>query len=381
MGQRGFRPARLAPRARLVKAPDDVTRVLARAAVSAPRFEPMVIVGAGFAGLAAAAAAREHDVDPLIVDEGEAVGGAWSRMPPSMPCISLRFRDRLPDGSYPDGLGDHATAAQVRDAIQSYAERSHFRVELGVRVMAAEQDASTVRVRTTAGEISTGHLVVATGEYGCPRIPRGLSIRFEGAIQHSSEFRASTVLPHERIVVIGAGNSGAEVALAASAAGARVTLCSAQPYARPRGEPRGAVWQELAWLGSGIPVAALPRRGGCRARVPVAGETLWNAVERGSIALVGRALAIESRVVRLESGEVRAADRVVLATGFRRDLEFLGDAIRLDADGLPLHRHGLSRDLAGVAFVGLPCQRTRRSGFLRGFAADARAVVGRILTG
>lgn len=364
-----------------MKSTADVTRVLERPPPVASRFEPMVIVGAGFAGLCAAAAAREQDVDPLIVDEGEALGGAWNRMPSAMRCISARFRDRLPDGSYPDASGEHATAAQVRDVIQSYGERSRFRVELGVRVMAADQDASTVRLRTTSGEITTGHLIVATGEYGSPRIPRTLPIRFEGAIQHSSEFRATSVLPRERIVVVGAGNSGAEVALAAAEAGARVTICCASPFTRPAREPESAFGQELAWLVSGIPVAALPRRGGCRARVPLAHVALWDAIERGRVELVGRALAIESRVVRLDSGEVRGADRVVLATGFRRDLEFLGGSLRLDAEGLPLHRHGLSRDLKGVAFVGLPCQRTRRSGFLRGFAADARAVIRRALAG
>jgi putative flavoprotein involved in K+ transport len=296
-----------------------------------------------------------------------------------MVCLSPRIRDRLPDGSHPEALRERATAAQVRDAIQTYGERARFRVELGVRVMAAEADGATVRLRTTAGELLTGALVVATGEFSSPRIPRELPIGFEGAIQHSSEFRASDVLPGERVVVIGAGNSGAEVALAASEAGARVTVCAGAPVERPRWEPQGVLYQELAWLASGLPVGALPRRGGCRARVPLASDALWEAGRRGRVRIVGRALAVEARVVRLASGEVCAADRVVLATGFRRELQFLGDAIRLDADGLPLHRGGISTDMAGVAFMGLPCMRTRRSGFLRGFAADARAVVKTLL--
>lgn len=357
----------------------DRTAKLERPKPPPPRFEPLVIVGAGFAGLCAASAARERDLDALVVDAGSQVGGAWNHMPPSMRCLSPRVRDRLPDGSYPEGRVERASAAHVLDAIHGYAERARFRVELGVRVMGAEREGSAVRLRTTAGEITAGKLVVATGEFGAPRVPSGLPIRFDGAILHSSQFRASDLLPGERVVVIGARNSGAEVALAALEHGARVTVCAGEPLAPPPWEPRGALVSELAWLGSGLPVGAIPGRLGCRARVPLASREFWDAARSGRIRVVGRALAIESRVVRLVSGEVCGADRVVLATGFRRDLEFLGDAIRLDGDGLPLHRGGLSTDLGGVAYLGLPCLRTRRSGFLRGFAADARAVVAALL--
>lgn len=357
----------------------DRTAKLERPKPPPPRFEPLVIVGAGFAGLCAASAARERELDALVLDAGAATGGAWNRMPPSMRCLSPRVRDRLPDGSYPEGRHERATSAEVLDAIQGYAERARFRVELGVRVMGAEREGSAMRLRTTTGEITAGKLIVATGEFGAPRIPRTLPIGFEGAILHSSEFRASELMPGERVVVIGAGNSGAEVALAALEHGARVTVCAGEPLAAPPWEPRGAVVSELAWLASGLPVSALPGRLGCRARVPLASHGFWDAARAGRMRVVGRALAIESRVVRLVSGEVCAADRVVLATGFRRDLEFLGDAIRLDDDGLPLHRGGLSTDLGGVAYLGLPCLRTRRSGFLRGIASDARAVVGALL--
>ncbi|MBK7974069.1 MAG: NAD(P)-binding domain-containing protein [Deltaproteobacteria bacterium] len=358
---------------------DDRTAKLERPRPPPPRFEPLVIVGAGFAGLSAASAARERDLDPLVLDAGSEVGGAWNHMPPSMVCLSPRIRDRLPDGSYPGGLRERATAAHVLDAIQAYAERARFRCELGVRVMAAERDGGTMRLRTTTGEITAGKLVVATGEYGAPRIPRTLPIGFEGPILHSSEFRAAELMPGERVVVIGAGNSGAEVAVSALEHGARVTVCASEPLAPPPWEPRGPLARAMAWLASGVPVGGLPGRLGCSARVPSANPAFWDAARHGRVRVAGRALAIESRVVRLASGEVCAADRVVLATGFRRDLEFLGGAVRLDGDGLPLHRGGLSSDLPSVAYLGLPCLRTRRSGFLRGFTADARAVVGALL--
>lgn len=364
-----------------MKRADDRTTKLERPRLPPPRFEPMVVVGAGFAGLCAASAARERELDALVLDAGSEVGGAWNHMPPGMVCLSPRIRDRLPDGSYPDGPHARATAAQVRDAVHAYAERARFRVELGVRVMGSEREGSAMRLRTTTGEITAGKLVVATGEFGAPRIPRNLPIGYEGAILHSSEFRASDVMPGERVVVIGAGNSGAEVALAALEHGARVTVCAGEPLTPPPWEPRGPVIEELAWLASGLPVGGVPGSLGCRRRVLLASRPFWDAAHAGRIRVAPRALAIETRVVRLISGEVCAADRVVLATGFRRDLEFLGDAVRLDTDGQPLHRGGLSADLPGVGYLGLPCMRTRRSGFLRGFAADARAVVGALLGG
>ena len=85
-------------------------------------------------------------------------------------------------------------------------------------------------------------------------------------------------------------------------------------------------------------------------------------------------MGLAAQGVQLPEGELAPADRIVWATGFRRDLDWLA-GLGMDEHGSPAHRGGLSTLLPGLAILGLPCMRTRRSSFLRGLSGDARAVV------
>ena len=333
----------------------------------------LVVVGAGPAGLSAAAAAEERGLHAVVLERAGVAGGAWARMPPDMRCLSPRRDDRLPDGSWPPGPGARATAAEVARAWQAFAD-ARSQVRFGVTVTALRHHMDHLRLETDQGPVDARRVVVATGEYGRPHIPP-LPGRFDGPIEHSSALDVSAVTPGDRVVVVGAGNSGAEVALRLLRAGARVSVSSAERIRRPPTAP-SVLLGRLRFLASGVPVARLPGRGGCRARVAVVEPFLFEAVERGDILALGRVVGLESTGVRLADGIPVAADRVVMATGFRRDTAWLHGTVTLAADGTPRHAVGRSPEIRGLGFVGIPCMRTRRSGFLRGFAADARAVVG-----
>ena len=126
---------------------------------------------------------------------------------------------------------------------------------------------------------------------------------------------------------------------------------------------------------SAIPIRLLPFRGGCHDETPLVSPALHDAFDRGALSIVDAVAALESSGVRTQSGRQVRADRIVWATGYRRDTAWLDRLIALDAKGRPRERGGIVQGMDGLAFVGLPCMRTRRSGFLRGFVDDALAVV------
>ena len=133
---------------------------------------------------------------------------------------------------------------------------------------------------------------------------------------------------------------------------------------------------------SGTPAWLLPPAARCVDVLPP-DDRLQTLVTSGAARLVGEAttFAPGGLLCRLGPGaegtppRLVEVDTVVVATGFRRDLDWLGDLVPRGPDGVPIQRAGLVPSAPGLALLGLPCMRTRRSGFLRGFDGDARSVV------
>lgn len=343
----------------------------------APGARPLVIVGAGPAGLATAGVARRLGVEPLVLDRRGEVGGAWTAMRPRMRCLSLRRYDRMPDGSVPEGPGDRATAAAVLRWARDYADRERFTVQLGVEVAALARIAGRIHVTLRGGAvIAARRVVVASGEHAQPQVP-DLPGHFDGPSAHAAALDIAQVQRGERVLLVGARNSAAEVLPLLLHRGALVTLSARSGLDTPVGIARG-LKGALQWRLSGARLRFLPERGGCEASTPTVDDTLQKAREHGQIAVVGgvERLAADHAIC---GGRPVGCDRIVWATGFRRDLAWLPAELARDGDGFPLHDEGLSRQWPELGFVGLPCQRTRRSGFLRGFVGDAQALLERML--
>ncbi|HCP47777.1 MAG TPA: hypothetical protein DIU15_17180 [Deltaproteobacteria bacterium] len=338
-----------------------------------------LIVGAGPAGLCAAAAAREHGWEPIVVERSDRIGGVWCRVEPDLRCLSPRHRDLLPDRSYPLGSGLRASASEVHRALEEFAQKEQFDIRFGMTATGLRQvqgeQGPLLEIVTEEGSLQGHRIVIATGEFGCPKIP-DLPGHFEGETAHSSEFRASQVDPGEHIIVVGAANSAVDLVGRLLRQGATVTVSARSGLHAPRAlAPQP--FSTLLWWASALPVGWLPPSMQCDRVVPTVDDDIVRAQQDGRIRVIGEAIGMTASGLRVVGGEEVEADRIVFATGFLRDLRW-ATSLTLDEDGIPRHDRGLSTELAGVAFLGLPCMRTRRSGFLRGFAEDARAVLRRL---
>jgi putative flavoprotein involved in K+ transport len=274
----------------------------------------------------------------------------------------------------------------VVDWLDAFARRLTAQMLANTAVDRVVRAGGGFELLSVHGALRAQRVIVATGEHGRPRWP-AVPIAAGAPLVHAASLPQRAFRAADRVVVIGGGNSAAQVARGAVERGASVVVSVRRWPDRPawmRAAGQLVRWSgglvvrpvaEARWWLSGLPVAWLPRRGGCLAAVPLEDPWLVEAARSGRLQVVPATAAVEAGGVRLVDGRVVAADHIVAATGYLRETGCVAGLAECDADGFPQHRNGRSLAVPGLAFVGLPCMRTRRSGFLRGFAEDAAAVV------
>ncbi|WP_074713549.1 flavin-containing monooxygenase [Arthrobacter alpinus] len=338
----------------------------------------IIIVGGGQAGLAAARAAIDNRMRPILVDASGHAGGAWRRYYDSLKLFSPARFSSLPGMPFPGAQERYPHRDEVVEYLAAYSRTLEAEILRNTKVSRVER-AGGFTVHTAAGEaLYTDRLVVATGSYGSPIIPElpGLA-SFKGRILHSKDYKSVKGFEGLRVVVVGGGNSAIQIAVELSHV-ARVSVASRRKIQWQRQRLLG---QDLHWWlhhsgldrsqwihrlrGAGVPVVDDGSyRSALQNRHPEATPMFTRVVEEG---------------VMWASGETERVDVLLFATGFRPDVSMLrtiGGA--LSPTGEPLHTKGVSTTVPGLGFVGLEHQRGFASATLRGVGGDARHVMNRI---
>ncbi|MCD9625684.1 flavin-containing monooxygenase [Rhabdothermincola salaria] len=313
-----------------------------------------VIVGAGAAGLAVARQLQRRSIGAVLLEQG-ATGHVWGEHYEGLRLHTLKQVSALPCLRMPAGLPDFPPGEDVRDYLADY--RAHFGLDVreGVRVQSATWAAGEWQIRTTSGDLTARTLVAATGIWSRPVRPaiEGLSA-FAGPVIHSAEYRRAGPFAGRRVLVVGAGNSGSEIAVDLAAAGAAVAISVRSGVLfvpRPRSAWRSALSAFVlrhvpdrlasALIDSVRPDFSdlgLPPPEGLSARAyPVVGYELPEAVRTGRVDVVGAIDRFETEAVIFSDGSRRPIDAVVLATGFRPALDWLDDSVvRYSDAGTPV---------------------------------------------
>lgn len=192
-----------------------------------------VVVGGGQAGLAAGYHLQRRGLPCVVLDAHERVGDAWRRRWDSLRLFTPGRYDGLPGLPFPGPPSSYPGKNEVAAYLEAYARLFELPVRTGTRVERLSRVGDGFEVASADGSLRAEHVIVATGAYDRPRIPPfALELRGDIAQLHSSEYRNPAQMRPGGVLVVGAGNSGAEIGLGLSA-GRRTWLAGRDPGQEP----------------------------------------------------------------------------------------------------------------------------------------------------
>jgi cation diffusion facilitator CzcD-associated flavoprotein CzcO len=358
----------------------------------------VAIVGAGPAGLATAHALRRRDIAYRAFERGPAVADAWRNLYDSLTLHTGRHLSALPGAPFPRGTPLFPSRADLVEYLQRYHDRFDLGVETGVTVRSACRSNGGWSLDTSAGKIEAAVLVVATGILAQPVVPRFEGQEcFAGRIRHAVEYRRPDGHAGRRVLVVGCGNTAGDIATELAEAGATVTVAvrtgaNVVPLTL-LGIPIqyvASVLRNLPDAGKKAVTSAIERvvrarRGppvlprppyGPLESIPMIGFHLVDAVREGRVRIAPGVASLEAGGARFSDGSSGDFDEVILATGYRPAIDFLGDAIRVsDTRHARRTDRVTSADQPGLFFVG---HNYDAAGGLRNIARDAPLAADRI---
>lgn len=350
----------------------------------------VVIVGAGPAGLAAATTLRARGIEATIIERGR-VGEPWRGRYDRLHLHTIRSLSHLPGYRIPHEFGRWVARDQFVQYLEQYVAHHDLKPRFGVEVTRIDRDDGHWSVRTTSGTIPARVVVVATGYTRLPHVPHWPGT-FDGPVVHSVDYRNPQPYREQDVLVVGAGNSGTEIAVDLAEGGARrVRIAVRTPPNILRRDVKGFPIQLLGIVFRRLPPRVLdplvhvlervtvPDLSACglprprapfsqfrrTATVPIFDVGFIDAVRSGVIEVIPGVTALDGRAVVLADGTRAFPDAVITATGYHPGLEPLVG--HLTAIG----EHGIPSPQSRLHFIGM---RIPISGFLHEVGADARQI-------
>jgi putative flavoprotein involved in K+ transport len=337
----------------------------------------VVVIGGGQAGLATGFHLASRNLNFVILDAHLRVGEAWRKRWESLRLFTPARLDGLPATPFPDRASALPTKDEMATYLESYADRHKLPIRLGVRVDTLGREGQRYVLTAGTRRFEADQVVVATGGHPNPRRPDFAAELDQSILQmHSSDYRNPSQLQDGDVLVVGAGNSGAEIALDA-AQQHRVWLAG-----RPTGSVSPVLYSRPSWwLATRLITVNTPVGRRMSMQLRSKGTPLVRIREQdfaaAGITRVPRVEGVEAGKPRLEGGRQLDVRNVVWCTGFKHDYGWIKRPAAAGGQ-MPSHERGVVPSEPGLYFMGLPFQFGHNSALIDGVGRDAEYVVSRI---
>lgn len=343
-----------------------------------------VVIGGGQAGLAMGYYLAQQGRSFRIIDAHQRVGDAWRLRWDSLRLFTPAKYDGLPGMPFPADSLSFPTKDEMADYLEAYARHFDLPITLGVRVDRLRQQDHHWVVEAGGKRWEASNVVVATGGCQEPKVP-AFAGELDPAIVslHSTAYYNPSQLRNGNVLVVGVGNSGAEIAFEVSRS--HTTLLSGKPTAEiPFRHGRRTAryflpivrFVGLHVLTLNTPIGRKAAPGFLSHGTPLIRTKLADLAAAG-VQRVPRIAGVRDGKPVAEGGQVLDVANVIWCTGYRHDLEWV-DAPVLGDDGRPLQHRGVVSSAPGLFFLGQEFMFAATSATLPGVCRDARYLAGRI---
>lgn len=336
----------------------------------ADKIHDVIIVGGGQSALACAFFLRRKELDYLILDDQDSCGGSWKQTWETLRLFSPPEHSSLPGWQMPEAEGEFPTKKETIDYLCQYENRYDFPIKRPVKVKSISKGGDIFTLETTQGPFNSKAVISATGTFKNPLIPDVAGReKFEGEQLHSADFQSSGKFAGKKVVIVGEGNSGAQILAEVSKVAETFWSTKGQPQFLPD-DVDGRVLFDMASAKyyaekKGETYDSSKFNLGNIVMVPSVKE----ARKRHVLHSEGQLQSITEGGVIWENGAYQEADVIIWCTGFGYSTGFLKNLVSIDNKGKIPTDKTKAKEIDGLWLVGY--------GGWTGFASATLIGVGR----
>ncbi|WP_078393764.1 flavin-containing monooxygenase [Shouchella patagoniensis] len=341
----------------------------------------VVIIGGGQAGLAMGYYLTKKEIPFVILDKNERVGDSWKKRYDSLVLFTPRRYSSLPGLEMEGLLKEFPTKDDIADYLDSYVKRFDFPIVFNTNVVRLnKQSDGSFLLETSSGQIKAKQVVVATGAFQKPIIPN--VIKKESSIfqLHSSEYHSPKEVKGTDILVVGGGNSGAQIAVELAkdknvtiAVGHELKFLPLKFFGR----------SIFSWLETfGLLYAGkntLKGKWFQKQNDPIFGKELKKLIRNRKVDVKPKVTHVNDTEVHFKNNTRRKFTSIIWSTGFVPSYDWINiEGVISNDEGKPIHTRGIT-NIKGLYFIGLPWQYQRGSALICGVSLDAEYLVSTII--
>ncbi|MDN6280344.1 MAG: NAD(P)/FAD-dependent oxidoreductase [Psychroflexus sp.] len=339
-----------------------------------------VIIGAAQAGLSIAYELKLRGYSFIILDKENEIGASWLNRWDSLKLFTPAEFNNLKGLDFPAPKGSYPNKYEVADYFKSYVSHFDFPIQLNTLVTKVTKDKQIFKIFHDTSTIKSRHLIVATGPFHIPYIPRFSKNISDHITQlHSNFYKKPEQLEKGKTLVVGDGDSGYQILDEISRSTPNTVYFSGNTSVQtlPQEILGKTLWwwftitgflsiSKDSWLGQKI----------INSRQPIIGTDVKAILFRQNVVCVGHTVDANQTEVITEKEVLKDLRNIVWATGYRPNFKWI-KGLELDKDNYPAHKRGVSH-MKGLFFIGLPWLHTRASATLGGVKEDAEYLVNQI---
>ncbi|REB11494.1 NAD(P)/FAD-dependent oxidoreductase [Sporosarcina sp. BI001-red] len=342
----------------------------------------VIIIGAGQAGIAMSYQLKQKGIENhLIIDTQKRIGDSWRNRYKSLVLFTTKSYSVLPGLKMKGDPKSYLTKIEMADYLERYVAHFNLPCRMNTMVTGIEKRNDYFNIYTDDEKFQSRKVIVASGAFQKPFIPQVIKIEDKAVLNvHSSLYIEPKTLRSGSVLVVGGGNSGAQISVELSTDREDVSLAiSYEPKFLPLRFLGRSIfyWLEksqLLYAGTDT----VRGRQFQKSNDPIFGMELKRAIKEQKVKIKPRVTEVKGDQVTFSDGSKMKVNNIIWATGFVPSYEMIRIEGAIDKKGRPVHNRGVS-PINGLYYIGLPWQYSRGSGLVCGVGRDAKFLVDKVL--